>query len=269
MIKVVLLNIVLTNDDGIHSPGLWQLADKLKLIGDLTVIVPDRDQSGMGASMTLLRPLTVNEVVPQVGGISKVYTVDGSPADCVIMADELLCDHKIDLLVSGINMGANLGLDIYNSGTFGAALHGYYRGIDSIAVSVEYIDDVIYKPSALVGASVALNLLGDTKKRSNLLINLNLPACDGIDIEGVNITTLGKKAYMESVEAQKHGRRTSYWLRHNNPALSDADEGSDIWAIENNRVSITIIDPMNVGNHLKKDSHNLVTSAVHSLTGDL
>ena len=259
------MNIILTNDDGINSPGLWALAEKLKSVGNLTVIVPDRDQSGTGASMTLLRPLTIQKMDSRISGISTVYTVDGTPADCVIMADELLCEDKIDLVVSGINLGANLGLDIYNSGTFGAALHGYYRGIDSIAVSAKYINDVvIYEPSALIGASLARNLIGDNEKRNPLLINLNLPACDAKDIEGVNVTTLGPKAHLENVESQKYGMRTAYWLRHK--FISDVPvEGTDIWAIENNRVSITSINPMSTGSDFIEDSRSLILAATEAL----
>ena len=273
MIKEGSLNIILTNDDGINSPGLWAMAEKLKTVADLTMIVPDRDKSGTGASMTLLRPLTVQKVDSRISGILNVYTVDGTPADCVIMADELLCDRKIDLVVSGINAGANLGLDIYNSGTFGAALHGYYRGIDSMAVSVKYIDDVrtggtgiMYEPSAIVGASLARNLLENKGKRNTLLLNVNLPACDINDIEGVNVTTLGPKAYLENVEPQKHGRRTVYWLRHNNPISEFPLEGTDIWAIEDNRVSVTLINPMNVGSDFINNSCSLRSSMTEALT---
>ena len=117
------MNILLTNDDGIHSEGLWAIAQKLCEIADVTVVVPDRDQSGMGASMTLLKPLSFERVQPRTAGVYAAYTVQGTPADCVIMATEHILESKPDLIVSGINQGANLGLDVFNSGTFGAALH--------------------------------------------------------------------------------------------------------------------------------------------------
>ena len=114
------MNILLTNDDGIHSEGLWAIAETLSDIGSVTIVVPDRDQSGMGSSTTLLTPLTIQKNPSRVPKVTEVYTVDGRPGDCVIVANEVLMDHNIDLLVAGINPGANLGIDVFNSGTFGA-----------------------------------------------------------------------------------------------------------------------------------------------------
>ena len=236
------MRILLTNDDGIHSPGLWAIAKSLEKIGDLTVVVPDRDQSGKGASMTLTSPLTVEKVQTPNGMKSHTYTVDGTPADCVIMACESLCVEPVDLIVSGINQGANLGLDVFNSGTFGAALHGYFRGINSIALSVFYRQDVIYSPAALLGAEIA-KIVHDQKSESAILLNVNLPACDLKDIKGVDLTTLGPKAYLENVETVTSGRRTFHWLRHNKPMTVTHQEGTDVWSINHDRASITVVNP--------------------------
>ena len=236
------MRILLTNDDGIHSPGLWAIARSLKEIADLTVVVPDRDQSGKGASMTLTGPLTLEKVQSPDGMEILTYTVDGTPADCVIMACEYLCSEPVDLIVSGINQGANMGLDVFNSGTFGAALHGYFRGINSIAVSVFYRQDVIYSPAALLGAAIA-KIVHDQKPESAILLNVNLPACDLKDIKGVDLTSLGPKAYLENVETVTSGRRTFYWLRHNKPMNVTYQEGTDVWSINHDRASITIINP--------------------------
>ena len=236
------MRVLLTNDDGIHSPGLWAIAKSLEEIADLTVVVPDRDQSGKGASMTLLSPLTVEKVPTPYGMSCPTFTVDGTPGDCVIMACESLCKDPIDVVVSGINQGANMGLDVFNSGTFGAALHGYFRGINSIAVSVFYRQDVIYSPAALIGAEMTQIVCGQ-KLSSPTLLNVNLPACDFKDIKGVDLTELGPKAYLENVETVKSGRRTFHWLRHNKPLEAVYREGTDVWSINNDRVSITIVNP--------------------------
>ena len=236
------MRVLLTNDDGIHSPGLWAIAKSLEEIADLTVVVPDRDQSGKGASMTLLRPLTVEKVDTPENMKCPTYTVDGTPGDCVIMACESLCTEPIDLIVSGINQGANMGLDVFNSGTFGAALHGYFRGINSIALSVFYRQDVIYSPAAIVGAEIA-KIVHSQNVDSTVLLNVNLPACDLKDIKGVDLTELGPKAYLENVETVESGRRTFHWLRHNKPMEVTYQEGTDVWSINHDRASITIIDP--------------------------
>ena len=256
------MRILLTNDDGIHSPGLWSIAKSLEEIADLTVVVPDRDQSGKGASMTLTSPLTVEKVQTPNGMKCPTYTVDGTPADCVIMACESLCSEPIDMIVSGINQGANMGLDVFNSGTFGAALHGYFRGINSIAVSVFYRKEVIYSAAALRGAEIA-KIVHDQKSESTILLNVNLPACDLKDIKGVDLTSLGPKAYLENVETVTSGRRTFHWLRHNKPLNVTDQEGTDVWSINNDRASITIINPYlttennsDLGNLVLKSSVN-------------
>ena len=235
-------NILLTNDDGINSPGLWAMAESLTEVGQVTVVVPDRDQSGTGASMTLLKPLAIEVVQSRIKRVTETYTVGGTPADCVIMAAEHLHKGRIDLIVSGINQGANLGLDVFNSGTFGAALHGYFRGIDSIAISSKYVDDVIYGPAAIVGAGLA-NLLGKRNKEAPFLLNVNFPPREIEGIKGVELTTLGPKAYLEKDEEVKSGRRTYFWLHHNKATGAPREKGTEVWAINNEKVSITVIDP--------------------------
>ena len=236
------MRVLLTNDDGIHSPGLWAIAKSLEEIADLTVVVPDRDQSGKGASMTLLRPLTVEKVDTPNNMKCPTYTVDGTPGDCVIMGCESLCNDPIDLIVSGINQGANMGLDVFNSGTFGAALHGFFRGINSIALSVFYKQDVIYSPAALVGTEIA-KVIHSQNFGSTVLLNVNLPACDFKDIGGVDLTELGPKAFLENVETVESGRRTFHWLRHNKPMEVTYQKGTDVWSINHDRASITVVNP--------------------------
>ena len=236
------MNILLTNDDGINSPGLWAMAETLSDLGNVTVVVPDRDQSGKGASMTLLRPLTMEKVGTRGVDIRAAYSIEGSPADCVIMGTELICDDPVDLVVSGINPGANLGLDVFNSGTFGAALHGYFRGINSIAVSSKYDGDVIYGPASIVGAAVS-NAVLQGNHDTNMLLNINLPPREFVDIKGVELTRLGPKAYLEGIEEFTNGRRTYYWVKHNRQTDEVVEIGTDVWAVDNDKVSISIINP--------------------------
>ena len=258
------MRVLLTNDDGIHSPGLWAIAKSLEKIADLTVVVPDRDQSGKGASMTLLRPLTVEKIETPKNMKCPTYTVDGTPGDCVILACESLCHDPIDLIVSGINQGANMGLDVFNSGTFGAALHGFFRGINSIALSVFYKQDVIYSPAALIGAEIA-KVIHSQNSGSPVLLNVNLPACDLKNIKGVDLTELGPKAYLESVETVESGRRTFHWLRHNKPLEVEQRKGTDVWSINHDRASITVVNPYLTTDNKTELGHSVLKSSLDRL----
>lgn len=196
--------------------------------------------------------------------VSAAYSIEGSPADCVIMGTERICEAPVDLIVSGINPGANLGLDVFNSGTFGAALHGYFRGINSIAISSKYDGDVIYGPASTVGAAVADAILRqehDTK----MLLNINLPPREFVDIKGVELTRLGPKAYLEGIEEFTNGRRTYYWVKHNRQTDEIVEIGTDVWAVDNDKVSISIINPYLASIECRSISLELTKAAEASL----
>ena len=253
------MNILLTNDDGIHSEGLWAIAETLSDIGSVTIVVPDRDQSGMGSSTTLLTPLTIQKNPSRVSKITEVYTVDGGPGDCVIVGKEVLMNHNIDLVVSGINQGANLGLDVFNSGTFGAALHGYFRSINSIAVSVKYDERGVSNfPSAKGGAHIAKYVL-DLNPENKLLLNINLPPCQLDEIQGVEMTTLGGRAFAENVEEIQNGRRTHYWIKHNREVEMEWPKGCDVDAINRDCISITSVYPYLPENNSDLDNHQILS----------
>ena len=115
------MNILVTNDDGLYTPGIWTLAEAMTAVGTVTVIAPDREQSGVGAAVTIQHPVRISEVMPRIEGI-KAYSVEGTPGDCVILAMQGIMP-KPDLVVSGINEGANTGIYVMMSGTVGAAVH--------------------------------------------------------------------------------------------------------------------------------------------------
>ena len=229
-----------TNDDSINGEGLWAVAEALSEVGDVFIVAPDRDQSGIGTARTLLNILRVNEVESRIEGVP-AYTVSGTPADCVILATEAIFDEPFDLVVSGINEGANLGLDAFDSGTVGGAFRGFYRGITSIAVSVTSLTNMRYEVAAAVTKRLAVEVADDG--RGPLLYNVNVPNAPAERLKGVRATTLGPKAYLETVERGNDGRRTHYWIRHNNPISGAVPEGCDIWATRNGWVSITPVDP--------------------------
>ena len=236
------MRILVTNDDGIHAEGLWVLTGALKELGDVCVVAPDRDLSGSGTAMTLVDVVRAQQVSSPVDDV-EAYSVQGTPADCVILAFETLFDGPFDLVASGINAGANLGLDVLSSGTVGGALQGYYNQVPSIAVSSIYGKggEVRYEAAARAATALARGLAGSPSDWPPVL-NVNLPDVGPEGIEGVEMTRLGPRAYLENVETGKDGRRTHYWIKHNRPVIDHPAEGTDLWATRNNRVSITPID---------------------------
>src|SRR4030042_402147 len=128
------MKILVTNDDGIKAESLWMLVGELKAIARVTVVAPDGERSAIGTAVTLFEPLHVQEVGSPVAGVT-AYAIDGSPSDCVILALGKLIGDSVDMVVSGINPDLNLGEDVYISGTVGAAMQGYFRGLPALAVS--------------------------------------------------------------------------------------------------------------------------------------
>ncbi len=249
------MRILVTNDDGINAPGVWALANAMNGLGEVSVVAPDRDQSGVGMARTLLNVLRVDEVESKLEGVT-AHTVSGTPSDCVILADGSLFPEPFDLVVSGINSGANLGLDILDSGTVGGAMRGYFRGIPSIAVSVAAIRDIEYAAAADVARSLARHIANGSDDRP-IMYNVNVPNKPGDRIRGVMTTTLGPKGYLESIERGHDGWRYHYWIRHNRPTNQNAPEGCDVWATRNDWVSITPMDPGFISGHSSEDFSDL------------
>jgi 5'-nucleotidase len=253
------LKILVTNDDGIHSEGLWDLAKALKDVGDVTVVAPDRDQSGVGTAMTLLSVLRVQETRSPLEGV-QAFSVEGTPADCVILGIEELMQGTIDLVVSGINQGSNLGRDVMVSGTVGAAFHGYFHDIPSMAVSVAYTNGIIYDVAAQTAGALA-RTISESPTSAPLLLNVNVPSLSADKIRSVELTKLGPTAYLGNVERGSNGHRTHYWINHNKPTNTSVPEGTDIWAIRDNRISITPLE-ISFDNGAASSSFDGLTGAV-------
>ena len=218
------MRILVTNDDGIHHHGLWALAEALKEVGRVSVVAPDRDMSGIGTALTLVAVVRAQEVASPVADV-KAFSVQGTPSDCVVLASEALFGEPFDLLVSGINEGANLGLDILTSGTVGGALHGYYRTIPSMAISAVYSKETEARYDTAARTAVALAPAMASALNSTPLLNVNLPDVEPDRIQGVETTRLGPRAYTEHVERGQDGRRTHYWIRHNRPVEDNPRRG--------------------------------------------
>ena len=241
------MKILVTNDDGINSPGLWAAVEAVRPYGEIFVAAPDREQSGVGPSLTLHVPIRATEVDPQVeagpsGGANSVraFAVEGTPGDCSVLALEKLAG-PVNLVVSGINMGSNLASDIFVSGTVGAALHGYMRGFASIAVSVAAVKNTRFDVAATI-LGVLVGRLKEREVAGPFLLNVNVPNDPMENIKDIQLCRLAGKSYSENVREGDDGRRKYYWISRNKPMHRDEGEDTDVWALRNNRVSITPLD---------------------------
>jgi 5'-nucleotidase len=230
------MEILITNDDGIFAPGLWRLARELKQIAKITVVAPDREQSGLGTAVTLRQPLRVQKVKPLVPEV-ETLSVEGTPIDSVILALGKLLKNRVDLVVSGINSGPNLGDDVLISGTVGAALMGYLHGFPALAISIASLDSQYLDNAATLTAQLA-KWIADHSLESNILLNVNLPDLPLEEIRGIRITKLASKSHIDTVEEGHDGRKAYYWLVRQKLNRNVAED-TDIWAIEQGYISIT------------------------------
>ncbi len=226
------MRILLSNDDGVHSPGLKALYDGLEGIADLEVVAPDRDHSGASNALTLNRPLTVDH---QSSGF---YSIDGTPTDCVHLAVNGLFEHSFDRVVSGINTHANLGDDVIYSGTVAAATEGRNLGLPAIAVSLVnegrfHYDTAARVVRALLEHKVAVDL------GPRCILNVNVPDVPWSDIAGFRVTRLGHRDRAEGAVPVTCPRgRARYWIGAPGGG-HDAGPGTDFHAVRENCVSIT------------------------------
>jgi len=212
------------------------LAEQLKEIGKVTVVAPDRDQSGVGTSVTLRHPLRMSHVRSPVSSV-EAYTVEGTPADSVILALKLAMKEGVDLIVAGINEGPNLGDDVFISGTVGAALQGYFYGIPAVAVSVGGFENLNFGIAARLACILADEIRTGNQSR-RLLLNVNVPNLAEEKIDGLDVTTLARRNYSDNIEPGHDGKRNYYWITR---GKSDwyLEPGTDAWALKQNRISIT------------------------------
>lgn len=225
------LKILLSNDDGVHAEGIRTLAAELEDIADITIVAPDRNRSGASNSLTLEHPLRVNEIEPNV------YSVQGTPTDCVHFAlNELMRNELPDILLTGINHGANLGDDVLYSGTVAAAMEGHFLGVQSIAFSL------VGKQNFSAAAKLAKRLVYQHRDRpvpTNRLLNVNVPDLPFEQLGPIEVTRLGARHHAESMIRQVDPRgHDIYWLGPPGKE-QDAGEGTDFFAIEHGRVSLT------------------------------
>ena len=226
------MRILLSNDDGYFAPGLAALADALAGLGEIVVVAPEQNRSGASNSLTLDRPLMLKQAA------NGFYFVNGTPTDCVHLAVTGMLDSLPDIIVSGINSGANMGDDTIYSGTVAAATEGYLLGIPSIAVSMTSFDGLNYATAARVARELVERHIRNPVS-GPVLLNVNVPDIPYDELTGVEVTRLGRRHKAEPVVRMTSPRKeTMYWIGAAG-AAADAGPGTDFHAVEQRRVSIT------------------------------
>lgn len=228
------MRILLSNDDGYQAKGLRTLARTLSDLGEVTVVAPDRNRSGASNSLTLDFPLRVEEVEPGI------YYVNGTPTDCVHLAITGLLEVEPDMVISGINHGANLGDDVLYSGTVAAATEGRFLGLPALAVSLVSDDDANFETAAVVTRRIVEKMMADPLPKDTIL-NVNVPDVGLAALAGTEVTRLGFRHKSEPVIRQRDPKnRPIYWIGPAGPE-QDAGPGTDFHAIANRRVSVSPI----------------------------
>jgi 5'-nucleotidase len=226
------MRILLSNDDGYFSPGLAVLAESLADLGEITVVAPERDRSGASNSLTLDRPLTVRR------SANGFLFVNGTPTDCVHLAVTGLLENLPDIVVSGINLGANMGDDTIYSGTVAAAMEGFLLGIPSIAVSLASKEGRHFATAAEIAREL-VERFRRVPAAQPVLLNVNVPDVAKEALGVIEVTRLGKRHKAEPViKAVTPRNQTVYWIGAAGGA-QDAGPGTDFHAVESGRVSVT------------------------------
>lgn len=261
--------ILITNDDGIDAPALLPLKQALDRVADTLVFAPDHNWSASGHPKTMHKPLRADPITLPDGSAAFVSTAP--PPDCVALAMLGVAEHKPDMVVSGINHGANLGYDVFYSGTVAAAVEATIDGLPALAISRERPDeemaeavsrgvhdslaeaeDVDYAPIAAYCARLAQKVI-EQGLPANTFLNINFPKAPWSEIEGIAVTRLGQRVYRDQLVTRADPRgRVYYWIG-GLPPRGVADHGTDIWALENNLISITPVNLDLTGHRLIED----------------
>jgi 5'-nucleotidase len=224
--------ILITNDDGIYSPGLSALKNALSPLGNVITIAPDRDNSAISHALTMNRPLFLKKLEKDT------YCLNGTPTDCVAIGLNKVVSHRPDLLVSGINSGPNLGDDISYSGTVSAAIEGTMYSVPSLAISLSHPEPGRYTAAETIIQTLALKTIQHGLPAETLM-NVNIPATE--TVKGIRVTRQGRRIWKQAVQEIKdpYGK-SHYWIGGGTP-LIDAGHDTDVHAIENGYISITPI----------------------------
>jgi len=218
------VRILLTNDDGIHAPGLAALRRALPRLGDVSVVAPATEQSGVGHSITFLSPLVCHEVFD--GDERRGWAVEGSPADCVKLGVFEFCQQRPDLIVSGVNGGLNAGINVLYSGTVAAAIEGAFFGITSVAVSLEYDDHAQFDKAADQAVEIIAQLV-KRKESQSQLYNINFPTAAMQGESQLKVVPMGVERYGEHFIKRQDPKGRNYYWATGDPPPAETDHETD------------------------------------------
>jgi 5'-nucleotidase len=234
------MRFLLTNDDGIYARGLQALSEELSKEADCLIVAPEVERSAVGHAITLFRPLMVRQA--KRNGQFLGYAVNGTPADCVKIGLKELSDQPVDLVVSGINLGANVGTNVIYSGTVSAATEGAIMGVPALAVSLDSRrQDADFSFAARIARKMAVFMLKDNPDKQ-IPLNINIPAVPEEEIRGVAITKQGRARLIETFEKRVDPRENIYyWLAGETQVYEGEEPDSDSFALSRKMISITPI----------------------------
>ncbi|MBM3324967.1 MAG: 5'/3'-nucleotidase SurE [Calditrichaeota bacterium] len=230
------MRILLSNDDGIHSPGLHALAEALADLGEIWVVAPDREQSSVGHAITLSDPIWLRPY--KFNGVHAAFAVGGTPADCVKLALTALMTERPDLIVSGINRGENTGISTIYSGTVSAATEGTISGVPSMAISLDSFTSNGFGPAARIARKLAV-LVARHGLPQDTLLNVNVPDLPEAQLRGIRITRQGRARWKETFEKRVDPRGRMYYWMDGYKIEMDEPSDTDGRALKEGFVAIT------------------------------
>ena len=234
------MRILLTNDDGVYAPGILAAKQALDALGEVFLVAPERPRSAAGHAITLHKPLRITPA--RLANGQSAYATSGTPTDCVTLGYDIVMEGRCDLVVSGINLGANLGWDLTYSGTVAAALEGAVLGLPALAVSLVIERGAQAEPdfsaAARFTAQLAQQLQVDPLP-ANTLLNVNVPAVPDAELRGLVITHQGRREYVDRIITRDDPAGKPYYWQAGSIREDVPDEGSDVHAVLNNQISVT------------------------------
>ncbi len=227
-------NILLSNDDGINSRGIWELKAYFEDKYRVFIVAPDRERSATGHSISLREPIRLKEIEKD-----RIFAVDGTPVDSVYIAILGIIKEPIDIVITGINNGLNLGTDVFYSGTVSAAFQAASRNIPGIAVSIDNREGKIHYETAAHFTGKIVNKIEKYSLVRNVILNINVPNVEIKDVNGIEITRIGKRYYEDNLIETEDPENNKYYLIDGELSHDILEEETDVKAIHENKVSIS------------------------------
>ncbi len=243
--------ILVINDDGIDAPGIRSLIGTIRKMGRVVVVAPDMPRSGTGHAITVRDPLRFEQIAQENG--YEEYSCNGTPVDCVKIAEMVILKGKPDILLSGINHGSNASVNVFYSGTMGAVLEGAFDDIPSIGFSLtDYSEDADFSACGEYVEDITKMVLKNGLP-PGVCLNVNIPAVNRSEIKGIKVCRQARGVWKEQFDEQKDPRNISYYWLKGKFHLLDNGEDTDDWALKNNYVSVVPV-------HVDLTAHNAVSS---------